>query len=111
MVGAAARRLRHRNERPSGVWPLRALLPGVSVGRGSGRGEGLGEIAVLPAGGEAGENLAEAAEAVDEEGDQRMGQKIPGAARGHCPAQRLDDGGKVFGRGLGWRVGHVKMLV
>jgi len=66
---------------------------------------------VVQAGGEAGENLAEVAEAVDEESDHRMGQGVAGAAGGRFPAQPFGDGGKVFGRGAGWWVGHAAMLV
>jgi len=65
----------------------------------------------LPAGGEAGELLAEAAKAVDDEGDHRMDQEIPGAAGNRCPAQPLLDGGKVFDRGAGRWVEHAAVLV
>jgi hypothetical protein len=62
------------------------------------------------AGGEEREVLADGPEMVLDQRDQARGE-TPAGSGGHGLDQRQQKGGEALGRGEGWGVGHIRLLI
>jgi hypothetical protein len=104
---ARPHRLRHQFQQPAEALRQLVRLSGPGIGGPAARSKTAENIfSVADAGGEPGEALVDAAEAVDDQPDQRVAEPVPAAARRHGSAEPPEQGGEALGRCGGWGHGH-----